>query len=89
MFIGPSIKKISKILYYGALDIVVQSSTSVSAGDILVLRKQFSNTLIIFKKLEILNQKGKGKNQSNVRWRVVFVSLLCLNINGQIIRQGI
>lgn len=89
MCTGPSIQKLSQVLYHEALNILVQSSVSVSAGDILVLQKQFSNTLASFKKIEILNQEGNSSNQGNIRWRVVFLSLLSLHINGQIIRQGI
>lgn len=68
---------------------LLQHSISVSAGDILVLQKQFSDSLAIFKKFEILNQESNISNQGNFRWRIIFLSLLSSQINGQIIRQGV
>lgn len=68
---------------------LLQHSISVSAGDILVLQKQFSDSLAIFKKLEILNQESNISNQGNFRWRIIFLSLISSHINGQIIRQGV
>lgn len=68
---------------------LLQHSISVSAGDILVLQKQFSDSLAIFKKFEILNQGSNISNQGNFRWRIIFLSLLSSQINGQIIRQGV
>jgi len=46
---------------------LLQSSFSVSAGDTLVLQKQFSDTLAIFKKLEILNQDRNISNQGKFK----------------------
>lgn len=46
-------------------------SISASAGDILVLQKQFSDTLASFK-FEILNQESNTSNQGNFRWRIFF-----------------
>lgn len=67
---------------------LLQLSISASAGDILVLQKQFSDTLAIFK-FEILNQESNTFNQGNFRWSIIFFSLLTSHINGQIIRQGV
>lgn len=68
---------------------LLQPTISISAREILVLQKQISATIAIFKKLDILKQERDISNQGNFSWRIIFLSLLSSYINGLIIRQGV